>query len=607
MPGAVENIIDALRGEAFTVLKTGERAMAQCPAHPDNNPSLSIGPRKDGRGAVIHCHAGCHYTDVLAALNLTESDLYDDSGIVAALKDTATYAYAGGRKNHRGVKDGKKTFWQECSEDKSLFAVETIGDAKVVYLCEGEKGAMMLRALGYAAVATGGAQRTCDLEPLRGRIVIVIADRDKSGQEWAHRNAQALSGVAMTISMVQSKADVDKADIVEHISAGYDVTELEPVTVSEAKPETNGHKSGRHIEWLRGTEIKTAVPIWAWHYKGKGRIQLGTLALLAGRPGAGKSTAARWFATQASLGQLDGQWEGDPQQVAYIAAEESLKYTIVPGLRAAGANMSNIHFPAAYHDGEPTQILSTIDEIMLTDYMIEKEITIVIIDPLMSTVTSRTDINRNNEVRGQIAPWARIAETISGISLGVVHLRKNSSGGDVVAAINGSSAFGEVARSIFAFAKMPDNDETRIMSQHKNSTGSEDLSLTYEIASRTLYTDDDKMADVGVFNVIGDSDLTVEDIMAEGMQIVGPGTECKNWLEDYLSAEGPAPSQEVKREASKVGGWAHATVERAAKKLKIVVTSKGFPRMTYWSVAIQQSPLQSPNKIAEVTEVTEDE
>jgi hypothetical protein len=56
------------------------------------------------------------------------------------------------------------------------------------------------------------------------------------------------------------------------------------------------------------------------------------------------------------------------------------------------------------------------------------------------------DIHRNNEPRVHLEPWARIAERINGVVIGVVHLTKAPKG-DVVAAINASSVFGEVARS----------------------------------------------------------------------------------------------------------------------------------------------------------------
>lgn len=69
------------------------------------------------------------------------------------------------------------------------------------------------------------------------------------------------------------------------------------------------------------------------------------MTLFAGRPAAGKSTAARWFAAQVSRGTLPGAWVGQPHSVAYIAAEESAKYSVKPSLRAAGADTSRVFFP----------------------------------------------------------------------------------------------------------------------------------------------------------------------------------------------------------------------------------------------------------------------
>lgn len=374
---------------------------------------------------------------------------------------------------------------------------------------------------------------------------------------------------------------------------------------------TNGHvvaapppPVGRTLQWETGDQMVTAAPVWAWHYGDHGRIQLGTLALLAGRPGAGKSTSARWFAAQATLGTLGGYWEGKPQNVAYIATEESARYTIGPGLIAAGADMTRIHFPSVTRDGEATGLLATLDEIELTAYCRANRITVVIVDPLMSTVGSMTDINKNNETRSAIAPWARIADALHGIVLGVTHLRKNNTG-DVVAAITGSSAFGEVARAVFGFAKSID-DDTRVMSQHKNSTGYEDLSLSYVIESTPVVLSDGKVSEVGTFRITGSSEITVEDILGDAAMGGNGGAvgECRGWLMDYLSVEGPVRSSVAKAEAFKAGKWSVSTVDRAARKLKVKVESRDFPRNTYWSMPIHVTVAST--HITDVTDVTGD-
>lgn len=390
-----------------------------------------------------------------------------------------------------------------------------------------------------------------------------------------------------TISSGFKKADRDGPRVIEDRPKppnGH-VTEVGAETLSGTP--TPATAAGREIRWTRGDQIDTAVPVWAWAYGGRGRIQLGTLALFAGRPGAGKSTAARWFAAQATLGRLEGIWDGKPQHVAYIAAEESARYTIGPGLLAAGADMSRIHFPAVYHDGQAAQLLSILDEAALTDYLLIGGITVVIVDPLMSTITAGADINKNNEVRAQVAPWSRIADTINGVVIGVAHLRKSGIG-DVVAAVTGSSAFGELARAVFGFAKNHE-DDTRVMSQHKNSTGHEDLSVTYQIESETVMVATGETAEIGKFTITGDSEITVEDILNDGMQQSGTGAECLRWLKDYLSVEGPVKSRTAKQEAAKEG-YAQRTVERSAKKLKVISESRDFPRATYWSMPNPVAP-----------------
>ena len=48
---------------------------AQCPAHDDQRPSLSVGRAKDGK-VLLYCHAGCSIERILKALNMEMSDLF---------------------------------------------------------------------------------------------------------------------------------------------------------------------------------------------------------------------------------------------------------------------------------------------------------------------------------------------------------------------------------------------------------------------------------------------------------------------------------------------------------------------------------------------------
>ena len=76
--------------------------------------------------------------------------------------------------------------------------------------------------------------------------------------------------------------------------------------------------------------------------------------------------------------------------------------------------MTRIHFPRVKMDGQQVRLLSILDEAALTADFIERDISVVIVDPVMSTVGGKVDLNRNNEVRDYLEPWARMAEAING-------------------------------------------------------------------------------------------------------------------------------------------------------------------------------------------------
>lgn len=48
---------------------------ARCPAHDDRTNSLSIGQGEDGR-ALIYCHAGCSFHEIVAAMGISVRSLF---------------------------------------------------------------------------------------------------------------------------------------------------------------------------------------------------------------------------------------------------------------------------------------------------------------------------------------------------------------------------------------------------------------------------------------------------------------------------------------------------------------------------------------------------
>lgn len=326
-------------------------------------------------------------------------------------------------------------------------------------------------------------------------------------------------------------------------------------------------------------DIDDDVPMWAWTHDNKGRIPVGAMTLFAGRPAAGKSTAARWFAAQVTNGTLPGEWYGTPHNVAYIAAEESPKYSVKPSLRAAGADVARVFFPEAVtvaEDGETTSYHRIPASAMsaLASELRAADVRLVIVDPLMSVLGDGVDAHRSNEVREHLTPWMNLAEQIDGVVLGIVHLNK-SGNGDVVAGINGSSAFGELARAAFGFSKDPESaDGDRVMSQEKNSLGAEDLALTYRLAPVPVTTASGRTAEMPRFDIVGTSDRTVGDILRcknqGGYDSDGDDSdEVRMVVLDYLESQGgEAPAGDVLK-ATRDAGLSDQTVKNRRKQIGV--------------------------------------
>jgi HK97 family phage major capsid protein len=241
---AREKFEDALRERGLLVKVNS----AQCPAHPDGSPSLSIGDRRDGKGFVLKCHGGCDYQDVLSALGMSPPDLFDDDGMRGIYAPKRDYGYPCGRVVHRKP---DKSFPQSNTKGNSLFHADRIGDAQTVYWPEGEKDVEAIEAVGGVAVCSAmgaGKADLADVSPLRGKHVIVVADKDGAGREHARQVAELLTDVAASVRIVEAADGKDAAD---HIAADKTLDEFvgDVVDGDNSNPEADDDETVRTVPW----------------------------------------------------------------------------------------------------------------------------------------------------------------------------------------------------------------------------------------------------------------------------------------------------------------------------------------------------------------------
>ncbi len=262
----IEDLLSSF--ENVTRIKNGWSAL--CPAHDDTNPSLSISRAPDGK-VLIHCHAGCATSDILAAVDLKMADLFSDSKAAPASGERrimATYSYLdeNGRLLFEVVRYAPKDFLQRRPDGNgghiwNLQGVRRvlyhlpgmradIADGVTVYVVEGEKDADALRGIGRMATCnSGGAGRwTADYTAtLAGaKAVVIIADKDAAGRKHAHTVASALQGKVTSVKVLElpDRAGRKVKDAADWLAAGGTVEELRGLVETAPELATTAASAG---------------------------------------------------------------------------------------------------------------------------------------------------------------------------------------------------------------------------------------------------------------------------------------------------------------------------------------------------------------------------
>ena len=237
------------------------------------------------------------------------------------------------------------------------------------------------------------------------------------------------------------------------------------------------------------SEIKVRRVHWTWD----GRLASGSLALLAGPEGLGKTTCAYWLAARITRGELPGDILGSPRGVLVCAAEDSWEHTIVPRLIAAGADLTRIYRVEVKTADDITLGLSLPTDLKAVERAAKQTgAAMLVLDPLMSRIGDDLDTHRDADVRRALEPMAELADRANLVILGLIHHNKSGSA-DPLQSVMGSKAFTAVARSVSTVIRDPDDEtcERRLFGTPKNNLGRTDLPvLTFTITGFDIPTDD---------------------------------------------------------------------------------------------------------------------
>jgi hypothetical protein len=344
----------------------------------------------------------------------------------------------------------------------------------------------------------------------------------------------------------------------------------------------NGATTPPALISVRASDVQMLALHWLW----PGRFAYGKVGIIAGLPDEGKGQVLYYIAAQVT--RPDGRWpcdegsvDGAGGNVLLLTAEEDINDTVVPRLKAAGADLDRVIIVQMVHEKGKKRPFSLVSDLELLRAKIEEHSAkMVLIDPV-SAYLGKTDSFRQTEVRNVVTPLTDLASETRVAIIGVLHFNKKTDVTNVMLRISDSLAFGAVARHVYGIVRdtNDDDDGRRIMVRGKNNLAQvKDKALAYYINSKSVgMSADAPPVEVFAPYVVWEKehvDVTASEALSAAAANKTPTArdEAKKFLADLL-ANGPLPSKDVE-EAAEANGISRRTLFRAKAALKNIIVKK---------------------------------
>lgn len=448
------------------------------------------------------------------------------------------------------------------------------------------------------------------LDLLRGLFVEAMARGTGGARSLSQRAAQGeWEGIAAWALGQVTASAVEQARA-RASAVGKGTGKIRSVLEPEAAPDVPrvADPDRRPVMLTPASQIEPRAVEWLW----RGRVAVGTIALLAGREGLGKSSVSWWVVARITRGELPGVFEGEPRAVLVSATEDSWAHVIIPKLMAVGADLDLVFRVEVLPDSgglEGVPIELPYDLQGLERAAIESRAVLAVLDPLISRLSSKLDTHKDGDVRRSLEPLGAVAARTGMAILGLIHHNK-SGGSDPLNSIMGSRAFTAMARSVHSVVRDPDDEEARrrLFGTVKNNLGPADLPLlAFHIVSAPVDGGNAGILPSARVEFLEEMDGSIAEMMQadlDGGETRTAVADASEWLERYLSERrGAAESGSIK-EAARKAGHSLATLHKARRRLKIVATNvQGvYPRQTQW--IMNASPVVSPRAGRPITDTT---
>jgi len=217
----IEEVINKFEGAKLI----GEKSyQCHCPAHADTKASLTI--TEEDNKILMYCHAGCDTKKILAAVGLSEKDLFNNETKKPTVVAEYIYRNVDSTPNFKVLRYEPKNFVQAQYKNGSWvfkmtgvnyvpYNLPNVVKADEVYFVEGEKDADNLNKLGLVATTTAGGaasfKKKADTykQYFKDKTVYIIPDNDKPGYKYAEDIRNALIETAKSIKILKLSSKID--------------------------------------------------------------------------------------------------------------------------------------------------------------------------------------------------------------------------------------------------------------------------------------------------------------------------------------------------------------------------------------------------------------
>ena len=480
---------------------------------------------------------------------------------------------------------------------------ESKGSSQPVLFVEDEQSAEVAAELGFVATTIAGGSRAANesnLNPLRGRRIWILRGSKADSREAGLASVKLEKAGASEVRIVRlqgTDADVNLADLVATAKSQGDSTEdirraieglasqtrpsvlasTEPVQEVRTKKST-GEWQGPQLICLQDVEDREVQWLWT------NRIPLGSITLLVGNPGCGKSYLTTDLAARVTRGMGWPLNEGQaPQGDVLFVANEDEPSVIRRRLDCAGADLRRVQLlqgrKMLIGGKQSISPFNLQDLALLQDTLdIYPKAKLVIIDPLGDVLGDKVDAHRDNEIRAVLNPLQTLAREKNVAVALVCHTRKAAVTHADDATL-GSRGIVGVSRSVLHLTVDPEDEarERKFLLPGKSNLGKRAAGLAFRIGNRGCL--EWETAPVQEH---------ADDVFAARQQGKRRGPEPKKrdeaaeWLLDLLRT-GPRLVTEV-HQSAKEAGLAKATIERARKSLGIIPKKSGFNGPWTWGL-----------------------